>query len=314
MPKDLWYNKQLMEPLEHCELCPRRCGVDRLHGQVGYCGSGVLPRVFRWGPHFGEEPPLSGTKGSGAIFFSHCTLKCIYCQNAKWSNGGRGEDISLKELVSRFRHLAEVGCHNWNLVSPTPWLPQIAEAVGALAQAGIKLPIVYNTSSFERTESLEAYRGLVDIALADLRYASERSAEEGSGCRDYVAAARAAILWFWNRLGSLECDDASIARRGLIVRLLALPGRTNEVLENLVWLRNTLGAEVAVSVMAQYNPVGQARVTLGWDRRLRQEEFAPIEEMVADLGFETGWVQPCEDETAECMLGDDMTAGYGEVR
>lgn len=303
-----------MNPLEQCKLCPRQCGVNRLQGAVGYCGSGAEPRVFRWGPHFGEEPPISGTHGSGTIFFSHCTLRCIYCQNAKWSNGGRGEDISIPELTARFRKLAEEGCHNWNLVSPTPWLPQIAEAVNPLIKADIRLPFVYNTSSFERIESLAAYRELVDIALADLRYASDRSATEGSCCKDYVAAARAAIQWFWRELGPLECDSEGIARRGLIVRLLALPGRTDEVIENLVWLRNTLGPEVTVSVMAQYNPVGQASVTPGWNRRIQPEEYEPIEEMVADLGFENGWVQPCEAETAEQMLGDDMTAGYGEVR
>ena len=303
-----------METLAACNLCPRQCGADRLHGKVGYCGSGAEPRLFRWGPHFGEEPPLSGTRGSGTLFFSHCTLKCIYCQNAKWSNGGQGEDISIAELTNRFRILAEKGCHNWNLVSPTPWLPQIAQAVQPLLDAGIKLPFVYNTSSFERTEVLAAHRNLIDIALADLRYASEQSAWEGSGCRNYVASARQAIEWFWKELGPLECDSEGIARRGLIVRLLALPGRTDEVLENLIWLRNTLGPEVAVSVMAQYNPVGQARVTPGWDRRITPEEFAPVEAMVADLGFENGWVQPCEAETAEQMLGEDMNAGYGEVR
>ncbi len=300
--------------LEACKLCPRQCGVNRAAGVQGYCGSGAQPRVFRWGPHFGEEPPLSGTKGSGTIFFSHCTLKCLYCQNAKWSNGGRGEDITVAELTARLRALAEQGCHNWNLVSPTPWLPQIAEAVKPLLEADIRLPFVYNTASFERPETLSAFRGLIDIALADLRYASDASAWEGSGCKGYVATARAAIQWFWENLGPLTCDDAGIARRGLIVRLLALPGRTEEVAENLIWLRNTLGPEVAVSVMAQYNPVGQARVTPGWNRRLRPEEFAPLADLVGDLGFENGWVQPCEDETAEQMLGEDMTAGYGEVR
>ncbi len=303
-----------MKSLEHCELCPRRCGVDRLHGKVGYCGAGVQPRVFRWGPHFGEEPPLSGTRGSGTIFFSHCTLRCIYCQNAKWSNGGQGEDISVEELASRLQTLAEKGCHNWNLVSPTPWLPHVAEAAAIARKAGIKLPFVYNTSGFERTESLAAYRKLADIALADLRYASEQSAADGSGCRGYVATARAAIKALWETVGPLVCDADGIAQRGLIVRLLALPGRATEVLENLTWLRHELGPQVAVSVMAQYNPVGQACVTPGWDRRIRPDEFAPIEEMVADLGFEQGWVQPCEAETAECMLGDDMRAGYGEVR
>ena len=303
-----------MSLLERCELCPHRCGVNRLQGEYGYCRSGATVKMFRWGAHFGEEPPISGTRGSGTLFFSHCTMRCIYCQNAKWSNGGAGEEIDGQELAKRLKILASRGCHNWNLVSPTPWLPQIAEAVGQLEEVGIRLPIVYNTSSYERAETLERFRPWMDIALADLRYAKEASAREGSGCPDYVPAARAAIQWFWNRLGPLECDNDGIARRGLVVRLLALPGRTDEVLDNLVWLRNTLGAGVAVSVMAQYNPVGLARATPGWDRRIRPEEFAAVEALVEDLGFETGWVQPCEDETAERMLGDAMEAGYGDVR
>ncbi|MEG1479397.1 MAG: radical SAM protein [Kiritimatiellia bacterium] len=303
-----------MNALEHCELCPRQCGVDRARGEVGYCGSGATLKLFRWGPHFGEEPPLSGTKGSGAIFFSHCTMRCIYCQNGKWSNGGCGEEITVDELTHRLRTLAEQGCHNWNLVSPTPWLPLIEAAAEPLIKAGISLPFVYNTSGFERTETLEAHRALTSIALADLRYASETSAREGSDCAGYVAAARNAIQWFWNTLGPLECDSQGIAQRGLIVRLLALPGRENEVIDNLVWLRNTLGTQVSVSVMAQYNPVGQASVTAGWNRRIRPEDFATISDLVEDLGFENGWVQACEEETSEQMLGNDMTEGYGTVK
>ncbi len=304
----------MTDALDCCCLCPRLCRADRAHGRTGYCRSGADVRMFRWGPHFGEEPPVSGTRGSGTLFFSHCTLRCIYCQNGRWSNGGEGETITVPELTRRMRVLAEQGCHNWNLVSPTPWLPHIAEAVKPLKEVGISLPFVYNTSGFERTETLEAYSGLVDIALADLRYASDASAKEGSDCGSYVAEARRAIQWFWNRLGPLECDSEGIARRGLIVRLLALPGREREVIGNLTWLRKTLGRDVAVSVMAQYNPVGLARVMPGWNRRIRPEDFAEIECAVDDLGFENGWVQPCEDETAECMLGDDMTEGYGTVR
>ena len=304
----------MMHDLQSCTLCPRQCHANRLDGKTGYCGSALQTRMFRWGPHFGEEPPLSGTRGSGTLFFSHCTLRCIYCQNAKWSNGGRGDDLTLEELTQRFRTLAEKGCHNWNLVSPTPWLPQIAAATAPLLNEGIKLPFVYNTSGYERPETLAAYRHLIDIGLADLRYASAETAYQGSDTRNYVEAARASIQWMWNQLGSLECDDEGIARRGLIVRLLALPNRTEEVMENLIWLRNTLGPGVAVSVMAQYNPVGQAAVTPTWNRRITPEEFEPIAELVGDLEFENGWIQPCEEETAECMLGDDMTAGYGEVR
>lgn len=301
-------------PLQACTLCPRQCHANRLAGRLGYCGSAVLTRMFRWGPHFGEEPPLSGTQGSGTLFFSHCTLRCIYCQNAKWSNGGRGEDLTIPALTERFRTLAEKGCHNWNLVSPTPWLPQIAEATRPLLDAGIQLPFVYNTSGYERPEVLSTYHHLIDIGLADLRYASTLSAIQGSDAKNYVEAARATIQWLWNHLGSLECDASGIAKRGLIVRLLALPNRTNEVIENLIWLRNTLGKGLAVSVMAQYNPVGQAAVTPTWDRRITPEEFEPIAELVEDLDFDQGWIQPCESETAECMLGDDMTSGYGEVR
>lgn len=303
-----------MNPLNACNLCPRCCSVDRLGGAVGYCKSGAQTKMFRWGPHFGEEPPISGTRGSGTLFFSHCTLKCIYCQNAKWSNGGQGEVLSIETLTERFRSLAEKGCHNWNLVSPTPWLPHIKTAVEPLLKEGIKLPFVYNTSGYERPETLTAYHDLIDIGLADLRYASNETAFEGSAARNYVEAARATILWMWHHLGALQCDEEGIAHRGLIVRLLALPGRTHEVMENLTWLRNTLGSEVTVSVMAQYNPVSLAKLMPSWDRRITPEEFEPLAEMVEDLGFQNGWIQSCEDETAETMLGEDMTPGYGEVR
>ena len=241
-------------------------------------------------------------------------MRCVYCQNAKWSSGGAGEDIPVSELRARMRALAAEGCHNWNLVSPTPWLPQIAEAAGPLLAEGVCLPFVYNTSGYERVETLEAFAGLADVALADLRYAREATAAAGSGTPDYVGAARRAIRWFWDRLGPLELDGEGIARRGLIVRVLALPGRVDEAAESLTWLRNALGAGVAVSVMAQYNPVGRARTLPGWDRRLRAEEFEPLVDLVGDLGFETGWVQQCGEETAERMLGQDMAAGYGAVR
>ena len=160
----------------------------------------------------------------------------------------------------------------------------------------------------------EAFAQLADVALADLRYAKAASAAEGSGAADYVPVARRAIRWFWDRLGPLELDGEGIARRGLIVRILVLPGREDEAAESLTWLRNELGAGVAVSLMAQYNPVGRAKDLPGWNRRVSPEAFEPLAGLVEDLGFEQGWVQPCEDETAERMLGDDMAAGYGEVR
>lgn len=301
------------EALAACRLCPRRCGVDRAAGRTGYCGAGRTARVFRYGPHFGEEPPVSGTRGSGTVFFSHCTLRCVYCQNHPWSQAGQGDDLSVEALRAVFRGLAERGCHNWNLVSPTPWLPQIAEAVEPLIHTGISLPFVYNTSGFEDPKALEAFGGLADVALVDLRYADAASAAEGSDARQYVEAARAAFSWFWERLGPLETDADGIARRGVICRLLALPGRVDEAVANLEWLAARTGGAVHVSVMAQYTPVHRALSMPGWDARLGREEYALLEEAVADLGFEDGWVQEFEGGAPADLLGQSMPAGEGAV-
>ncbi len=299
--------------LSACRLCPRACGADRLAGRLGYCRAGVLPRVFRYGPHFGEEPPVSGARGSGTLFFSHCTLRCLYCQNHPWSQAGQGEDLSVEALRDLFKGLAAQGCHNWNLVSPTPWLPQIREAVTPLLRTGIRLPFVYNTSGFEAPEALEAFPELADIALIDLRYATPESADEGSDARTYVEVSRQAFLWFWNRLGPLETDADGIATRGVICRVLALPGRVGEAVANLEWLARNVGAGVHISVMSQYTPVYRAAGREGWGRAVREEEYALLTEAAADLGFENGWIQEFEGEAPTDLLGQSMPAGEGAV-
>lgn len=299
--------------LEACRLCPRYCGANRLAGQTGGCGAGSLARVYRHGPHFGEEPPISGTRGSGTVFFSHCTLSCIYCQNFPWSQEAQGADLTPEALCALFRELADQGCHNWNLVSPTPWLPQIRAATAPLIRSGVRLPFVYNTSGFESATTLDAFRDLADIGLTDLRYAQESTAREASGAAHYVAAARAALKWFWNALGPLELDDAGVARRGTICRLLVLPGRAGEAVDNLRWLADTVGTDIHVSVMSQYTPVHRATVTPGWDRTLTPDEYAQVTATVAELGFENGWVQELETPGPEDLLGCAMPAGAGAV-
>jgi putative pyruvate formate lyase activating enzyme len=299
--------------LASCRLCPRACGVDRQAGQTGYCKAGTLPRVFRHGPHFGEEPPLTGTRGSGTVFFSHCTLRCVYCQNHPWSQSNQGDDLSVEALRDIFRGLAEKGCHNWNLVSPTPWLPQIREAVAPLLRTGIRLPFVYNTSGFESPETLEAFGELADIALIDLRYASSDSAAEGSDARSYVDVSRRAFLWFWNRLGPLETDGDDLAKRGVICRLLALPGRVSEAIANLEWLAKHVGTDVHISVMSQYTPVHRAVSLPGWNRKVGEEEYALLTEAAEDLGFENGWIQEFEGDAPSDLLGQSMSSGEGAV-
>jgi len=287
--------------------------VNRLAGETGFCRAGATPRLFRHGPHFGEEPPISGEKGSGTLFFSHCTLRCIYCQNHPWSQDGRGEDLPVAALTARLRALAEQGCHNWNLVSPTPWLPWIREAARPLIRAGIRLPFVYNTSGFELPETLAAYADLLDIALFDLRYARNDTAREASASDTYVEAARAAFCWLWERVGPLETDDSGVARRGVICRLLVLPGRADEAIDSLRWLAERTGAGVHISVMAQYTPVHRALGHPDWGRKVTAGEYARVTGAFEKLGFENGWVQACEDGTPADLLGCDMPAGEGTV-
>ncbi len=298
-----------------CQLCPRRCAADRSSGQLGFCRAGDGVRLFRWGPHFGEEPPICGETGSGAIFFSRCTLKCIYCQNSPWSWRGEGRDIPIPELTDILRALAvKHQCGNWNLVSPTPYLPYIRTAAAPLLAEGIRLPFVWNSSGYERVETLTEYRDLCDIALVDLRYADETTARTASSAAGYVAAARAAVKHLWNALGPLDAEEPGRATRGIIVRILVLPGHADEAIENLAWLATECSNEIHVSVMSQYAPAFTACDTPPFDRVVTEEEYSSVTEAAADFGFERGWIQGfgSRDPSSD-LVGENMSAGEGSV-
>ncbi len=292
-----------------CALCPRQCGVTRGRGQAGFCGAGETVKLYRYGPHFGEEPPIAGTRGSGTLFFSHCTLACIYCQNYPWSQQGEGEVISVERLAEIMGELRDAGCHNWNLVSPTPWLPQIRAALELACESGPRLPVVYNTSGYERVEVLEEYASLADIYLTDLRYADAGTARHASAAEDYVLAARSALRAMWQRLGPLRCDENGIAVSGVVCRLLLLPGKACEVVANLEWLAAELGPDIPIGVMAQYVPLFKAANEDGWDRPVSRTEYDAVCEAVDRLGFEDGWIQEYGEETAPELLGRDMVPG-----
>ena len=283
--------------LEACELCPRRCGK-----RPGFCGAGLSPRVFRWGPHFGEEPPITGERGSGCVFFSRCTMKCVYCQNSPWSWGGEGRDISVPELAGIMRDMATKDrVDNWNLVSPTPYLPFVREAVASLRREGVSLPVVWNSSGYERVETLEEYSDLCDWALFDLRYASDVTAQRYSSAPGYVAAARAALKW-------------AFAHSRLIVRVLVLPGLADEAIESLAWIASELSSEVPVSVMSQYTPAYRAASLPQLDRTVTKEEYDSVAAAAADFGFVNGWIQGMEAADPKlALLGENMTEGYGAV-
>ena len=286
-----------------CELCPRRCMARREEDEKGFCGAGSAPRLFRWGPHFGEEPPITGTRGSGCVFFSRCTMRCRYCQNSPWSWRGEGSDKSVAELAEIMRSLAVADkVENWNLVSPTPYLPYIREAAHMLNAEGVRLPFVWNSSGFERVETLEEYRELCDWALFDLRYSREETARKLSATPGYVAAARDAVRWAW-------------ANSRLVCRILVLPGHAEEAIENLAWLATEVSSEVPVSLMSQYTPAYLAKETPPLDRAVTKEEYESVTEAAADFGFENGWIQDySSSDPALAFLGENMPPDHGTVK
>jgi len=311
--------------LSHCTLCPRRCGR-----RPGFCGAGLSPRVFRWGPHFGEEPPLTGERGSGCVFFSRCTMKCLYCQNSPWSWKGEGIDKTIPELTAIFRELAvKDRVENWNLVSPTPYLPLVREAVQPLLAEGIRLPFVWNSSGYERVETLEEYSDLCDVALFDLRYSRNETAVAASAAPGYVEASRAAVKWAWEKANRHRKVSAGIDKHRpsmpsdinrylsiprLIVRLLVLPGHADEAVENLAWLATELSNEIPVSVMSQFTPAYKALQTPPFDRGVTEEEYATVTEAAADFGFENGWIQGFEASDPKlALLGENMPPEHGSV-
>jgi putative pyruvate formate lyase activating enzyme len=263
--------------------------------------------IYRYGPHHGEEPPVSGQRGSGTVFFSRCTLRCLYCQNYPWSQEGAGRRYDADGLAAALRELAAAGCHNWNLVSPTPWAPAIRAGLERAWALGKRLPVVYNTSGYETAATLRAVGEWVDIYLTDLRYASAAAAEEGSGAADYVETARRALQDMWRQTGPLETDAAGIARRGTICRVLILPGRAAEAVASLAWARQAIGAELPVSVMAQYTPAYKAAGAAPWNRAIDEREYAMVAEALETLGFEHGWIQEFGHPPPAGLLGCTMS-------
>jgi len=276
---------------------------------LGFCRADSAAEIYRYGPHHGEEPPISGNGGSGTVFFSRCTLGCLYCQNYPWSREGKGDRYSVKELAAVLKDLKEVGCHNWNLVSPTPWLPFINDALGLLNSDAGRLPVVFNSSGYESVDTIAACAELADIYLVDLRYASEASAMAGSGVADYVPVARKAMEEMWRQAGPLKLDENGIAVSGVVCRLLILPGLAGEAVDNLEWMSVNLGKRVAVSVLAQYTPAYKAHGNGEWGRGITLAEYDMVRAAVEQLGFSEGWIQDLGETTSRNLLGFEMPAG-----
>ncbi len=244
--------------LEECHLCPRCCRVNRLAGESGECHTTSQAVVSSYGPHFGEEAPLVGRHGSGTIFFTHCNLRCLFCQNYTISQLGEGNPVSKEELAKMMLSLQTKGCHNINLVSPTHVVPYILDALELAVGMGLHLPLVYNSGGYDSVETLKLLDGVIDIYMPDMKYSDKKTAEQFSGIKNYPSVNRAAIKEMHRQVGDLQIDEQEVAQRGLLVRHLVLPNRLAGTEETVHFLAQEVSTNTYLNIMAQYHPCYKA--------------------------------------------------------
>jgi len=280
-----------MQALTNCKICPRECGENRLQGKVGFCGAGAVLKIASAFLHRWEEPFISGERGSGTVFFSHCPLRCVFCQNYLISQEGKGREYSLDQFVRLCLDLQEQGAHNINLVSPTHYVPLLAEGLKQARERGLKIPIVYNTNGYERIETLRLLEGLVDIYLPDLKYYDDDLALRYSAAPGYFAVASAALQEMHRQVGNPRFGADGMLEKGLVVRHLVLPGLGDDSKKLLTWLKEKLPKEVYLSLMSQYTPVYQVAKYPELNRKLTAAEYKEVIEHFLELGLENGLTQ-----------------------
>jgi len=281
-----------------CECCPRRCGADRLSGQTGFCRVAGDILLSHAGLHFGEEPPISGTCGSGTIFFAGCNLRCAFCQNWQISQAFSGSNVrklTIGKLADEMLRLQSEGAHNVNFVSPSHMLFQMADAIQAARKKGLTIPVVYNSNGYDSVEALRQIRGLVDIYLPDIKYMDNTLGQKFSAARDYADVIPGVLREMLDQVGLLQLDDDGIAVRGLLVRHLVLPGQLENSKACLKFLAD-LNPEITVSIMSQYSPQYKACGIPELNRPLPAEEYDEITDYASELGLETAFIQTLESQ------------------
>ena len=277
--------------LADCNLCPRQCHVNRLSGQTGFCGQSADLKAARAALHFWEEPCISGTQGSGAVFFSGCSLRCIFCQNDKIANGDAGRKLAPERLTEIFLELQSQGAHNINLVTPTHYIPQIAIALTNAKRQGLDIPVVYNTGSYEEVSSLRLLEGLVDIYLPDLKYISSELSARFSHAADYFEKASAALSEMFRQVDTPVFSQDGLLKRGMIVRHLVLPGQTKDSKKVLRYLHETYGERIYISILNQYTPVSHITDFPELNRHVTDEEYARVLRFAERIGICKGFMQ-----------------------
>lgn len=286
-----------MNIMKCCTLCPRECKVDRTNNQIGLCGVSDKIKVARIAPHYYEEPPISGKNGSGAIFFSGCNLKCVFCQNYDISKYNFGEDITITKLAEKMIELQNNNVHNINLVTPTHYIPQIRKAIIKAKKMGLSVPIVYNTSSYEKVESLKLLDGLIDVYLPDLKYFDDILAMKYSKAPNYFNTAIDAIEEMYRQTGSVEFDKDGMITKGVIVRHLLLPGQIEDSKKILKYLNFIYNNNIFISIMNQYTPLENVKNIPELNKTVTDEEYNNLINYACDLGIKNAFIQ--EGKTCE---------------
>jgi len=289
------------ELLQSCVLCGQRCRVNRLAGQLGQCRAGINPEISSFCVHHGEEPMISGSRGSGTIFFANCCLKCVYCQNYQISQEGKGVGSSVEELAEIMLELQAKGCHNINLVSPTHYGAQVIEALDLARGKGLRIPIVYNSGGYDSIELLKALKGKIDVYLPDFKYYNDDQACKYSGAKNYVATAKTALAEMFRQVGNIELNGAGVAERGVLVRHLVLPNNISDS-EQVLGFLAALSKDIWVSLMAQYSPQFRAKEFPELNRRLRPDEYQRVIDYAQKIGLHNLYIQALD--SSENFLPD----------
>lgn len=276
--------------LSPCCVCPRECGADRINGETGNCKAGMKVKVSSYHQHFGEEPPLVGRHGSGTIFFTRCNLHCVFCQNYDISQLGQGREVTHEELAQMMLDLQALGCHNINFVTPTPWVPQIIEALTLAQDRGLHLPIVYNCGGYESVKTLKLLEGIVEIYMPDIKYSDNRYGEHYSQVRDYWDVVRPALKEMHRQVGDLVVKNG-VAKRGLLIRHLVLPQDHAGSQKCFQFISEELSKNTVVNVMAQYYPTFNADRFPEINRRITAKEYRTALEELKRVGLDSGFKQ-----------------------
>jgi putative pyruvate formate lyase activating enzyme len=277
---------QSLEVLKSCTLCPRNCRVDRTAGETGFCRTGDKPFISSWNPHFGEEAPLVGHHGSGTIFFTHCNLGCLFCQNWTISHGDEGTEMSFDAVAKLMLTLQDsYSCHNINFVTPTHQVSMILQSLEIAIDKGLKVPLVYNCGGYEALETIRLLDGIIDIYMPDFKFADPEAAEKYSSAKDYPSVAKTAIREMHRQVGDLVMDSHDIARRGLLVRHLVLPDGLAGTEEVSRFLAEEISPDTYTNIMAQYYPCFKAGEHPPLDRRLTNEEFRKAVKEAKEAGL-----------------------------